>query len=300
MLEKSLFPEAEVTRLLSSNLLKQGYTQLQTEDKRVIDTNELVAKRIEELAARMQAQANQQRGGFVSGIQADMVEELTAVDDGELLTADMGGQPVDTEALVAQAVEQADLVVAEAKQEAERLLADAQAQAECERKRIAEEARTQGYNQGKQAAQQELEKEKQRLKIMEAELEAHYQSMAAELEPQLVEVISGIYEHIFKVELSSQKEIVTHLIGNALSQIEGGRDFLIHVSKEDYPYVSMQKKQIASMVTAPGSTVEIVEDMTLSSNECLIETDSGIFDCGLGTQLEELGQKLQLLSYQKK
>ena len=49
---------------------------------------------------------------------------------------------------------------------------------------------------------------------------------------------------------------------------------------------------------APNSTVEIVEDMTLGKGECMIETESGIFDCGLGTQLSELRQKLKLLSYE--
>ena len=45
--------------------------------------------------------------------------------------------------------------------------------------------------------------------------------------------------------------------------------------------------------------VEVVEDATLGKNDCLIETENGIFDCGLGTQLAELRQKLKLLSYEK-
>lgn len=283
--------------MLSSNLLKRGYTSVPAEDKRVIDTNTLMAQRIQALAEQMQQDGQQE--GFVSGIEAQMVEVLTASDDAELLTTDMGGGPLDPQMLVSQAMEQADLLVQEANQQAQRILDDAKAQAEAERKRIAKEARAQGYEQGMQEAIRELEQEKGRLQEKEIQLEAGYQEMIATLEPQMVEVISGIYEHIFQVELSSHKEIVSQLIVSALSRIEGGRDFLVHVSKEDYPYVSMQKKQITSAVTAPGSSVELVEDMTLSANQCLIETDSGIYDCGLGTQLEELRQKLMLLSYQK-
>ncbi len=295
---KLSFPEAEVTRSLSSSLYKQSYTSINEDDKRVIDTNALVAQRIAELSARMKQ--NQEQGGFVAGIRAETVEELTANEDVDLLTADGEAEIVDTEVLVARAMEQANLLQEDAKAQAERILAEATRQAEAEKTQIMEVARTQGYEQGMKQAKQELEKEKQKLQAKEKELEEQYQAMLAEVEPNLVDVIAGVYEHIFKVELSSQKEIVTHLIANALSQIEGGRSFLIHVSREDYPYVSMQKKQVASMVTTPGSSVEIVEDMTLSAGECLIETDSGIFDCGLGTQLEELGQKLRLLSYEKK
>jgi len=43
--------------------------------------------------------------------------------------------------------------------------------------------------------------------------------------------------------------------------------------------------------------VEIVEDMTLKSNECFIDTGAGIFDCSLETQLEGLKRELRLLSF---
>ena len=59
----------------------------------------------------------------------------------------------------------------------------------------------------------------------------------------------------------------------------------------------MQKKQLMTSAAGINSNVEIIEDMTLSRTQCLIETDGGVFDCGLGTQLGELRKKLQLLSY---
>lgn len=64
--------------------------------------------------------------------------------------------------------------------------------------------------------------------------------------------------------------------------------------------MNMQKKQLQVCVSVPNSTVEIIEDFTLSKNECMIETEGGIFDCGLGTELRELSAKLKLLSYEKK
>ena len=60
----------------------------------------------------------------------------------------------------------------------------------------------------------------------------------------------------------------------------------------------MQKKQIAASVAA-GSSIEVVEDLTLSKNQCMIETEDGIFDCGVSTQLTELSNRLKLLSYEK-
>ena len=60
----------------------------------------------------------------------------------------------------------------------------------------------------------------------------------------------------------------------------------------------MQKKALLTGV-AHAANVEIIEDMTLSEGECLIETGGGIFDCGLGTQLAGLKKELKLLSYTK-
>ena len=77
-----------------------------------------------------------------------------------------------------------------------------------------------------------------------------------ELEPQFVDTITGIYEHIFDVDLHSYREVLCYLISATMRKTEDNRSFLVHVSKEDYPYVSMQKKQIMAGATAPNSTVE--------------------------------------------
>ena len=159
---------------------------------------------------------------------------------------------------------------------------------------------------GDEAARQEAQAQADRIQAQrEAEyrekaagLDAEYQKMIDELEPKFVDTITGIYEHIFHVDLHSYREVLCYLISATMRNTEDNKSFLIHVSKEDYPYVSMQKKQITAQTASPNASVEIIEDMTLGKGECLIETEGGIFDCGLGTQLAELRQKLKLLSYE--
>lgn len=299
MQEKSLFPEVEVTKSLSSNLLKSRYTNLQQEDKRVIDTNELVAKRIEELSVKMQRAENE---GFISGLEVPVVEVdalLQDTEEGRVPQNNVIKAGEDLESLRAKAKQEAEALLAEANAEAERLVNEAKATALSERDKILADARQKGYSEGLQKAEKESSLLKQQLKEKEKQLESEYKKAMDELEPQFVDTITGIYEHIFHVELRSYREILTYLISTTMRKIEGNRSFMIHVSKEDYPYVSMQKKQIAAGATASNSSVEVVEDLTLAKNECLIETEGGIFDCGLGTQLNELGQKLRLLSFEK-
>ena len=99
--------------------------------------------------------------------------------------------------------------------------------------------------------------------------------------------------------MNNEKEILLHLIGNTLQKVESGTTYLVHVSRENYEMVSSQKEMLQSMVASSSCNVEIVEDISLSGEDCIIETDGGIFDCGLGTELKELSARLRLLSYNR-
>lgn len=288
---------------MSSNLLKGVYTSLQHEDKRVIDTNGLVEKRIEELAVKMSQNAPRE---FVAGLAPDVAEVLPELfEDGE------NGEGIENSQKVIKASEEAKKILSDAKSEAESIIAGAKEEAagilergkrdaEGQKAAIMSSAREQGYQEGLDKASAELEERKIAYSKLEKELEQQYQDMIDELEPKFIDTITGIYDHIFNVELKSYREILTYLISTTMSKIEGNRNFIIHVSKEDYPYISMQKKQIAAGTASLNNSVEMVEDLTLSKNQCFIETDGGIFDCGLDTQLAELTQKLKILSYEKR
>ena len=80
------------------------------EDKRVIDTNELVSKRIEELTVKMQRASG---GGFVSGLEAPVLEVDEALSEEE--KADIG------QTNIIKANQDAQKIRMSAKQEAETL-----------------------------------------------------------------------------------------------------------------------------------------------------------------------------------
>lgn len=302
---------------MSSNLLKSSNANVQRRNVRIIDTNTLIEKRLEELNARYAAAPE----GFKPGLDVELME-VSAEDlegSGDEFSSNVikatpeegfnaldfaQGDPEAMEAYVDQAgLEQANAKAGEilenAKAEAERILREAREEAMQEAERLRSEASQKGYEEGLQRGEEATRQERESFQKKSAQLEEEYKQMAEELEPQFIDVITDIYEHIFHVDLKGYREVLIFLISATMRKIEGSRNFLIHVSKEDYPYVSMQKKQLVASVTASNSSVEIVEDIALSKNECMIETDGGIFDCGLGTQLNELRQKLKLLSYER-
>ena len=289
---KLLSPEAEVTRSLSRNLIKQ-FNAVDAEETRVIDTNELLKRRRESIPVRRQADSD----GFTSGLDAEEIElppEMEGGSGGNVIKAQE-----DVKAMLEQANDDAQAILEQARNEAARLVEEAKAQAESQKKSIMDQARQQGYEAGQAKAQAEADAVRKEFQEKAKQLEAEYQQRLDELEPQFVDTITAIYEHIFHVELGSSHGILEYLISTTMHKLESGGTFLIHVSKEDYSYVTMQKAQLLAGTASGTGTVEIVEDLTLGKNECLIETDSGIFDCGLGTQLAGLKQKLMLLAWSK-
>ena len=196
---------------------------------------------------------------------------------------------------------QAQEILASARREADSIksnaLIEAQAEIENLRQNTYEEARSQGYDAGYNEAVEQVEQQKLQLADEQKRLEEEYQELVKNLEPKFVETLTDIYEKVFQIDLKKEHDIVMHLIASTMHKIEGNSNYLIHVSKEDYPYVNMKKNEILASALSANASVELVEDITLGPNDCIIETDGGIFDCGLGTQLEELTQKLRLLSY---
>ena len=117
---------------------------------------------------------------------------------------------------------------------------------------------------------------------------------------EAVDVLTQIYEHVFNIELREDKGIILHLLKTTLSRIEPGNDLIVHISSDDYDDIMEQKEELDACITSPNTSMEIIEDPLLKENECMIESDSGVFDCSLGVELSEITRKLKLLSFDRK
>ena len=282
--------------MLSRSLIKANQVILKEKEPVVVDTNELIARKIEKLHSQ---HGGKETGGFQTGLSAAEVETILTEEEGQdgnslFLTgvSSVPEEPVYTgptpEELIAQAQEQIEAMKQEAQEQLESL-----------KEYTLQEWRQQGYKEGQMQAVEELEKEKQALQNKAALLETEYQNRLTQLEPQFIEVLTGIYEEVFKVDLAAYKPILLHAISNTIRNIDGGRNFIVHVSKADYEAVTAVKSELFAGLASSSVSMEIIEDITLSPNQCMIETSNGIFDCSIGSQAEELGRRLRLLSYEK-
>ncbi|MCR5775020.1 MAG: hypothetical protein K6G42_08045 [Lachnospiraceae bacterium] len=297
-----------------SNIVKGYHAAVDEDEKIVINSNKQVAERINLLknilAKETQAAQGQGDGaefsedGFSEGLDAEMLDGLLNDPDaepgegaeGNVIKAEVPPpQPaIDLEAIRAEA----DQMLEDARAQADQLIQDALDQAEAGKAQIFEEARQAGHDEGYGQGLAEADAIKAELAEKEQAMMAEYEQMVSELEPALIDMLSDIYGHVFSVDLSDNKEIIFHLLQNALQNTDTTVDLMVHVSKDDYEYISSNKAALFDGIPGADNT-EIVPDVTLNPGQAMIDTGSGIFDCSVGTELEGLRKQLKLLSYRK-
>lgn len=305
----------------NGGVLKSGWVVVNPQDTRIIDSNARAEAKLKEIALELARQCGEEpefANGFTQGLNAVEVSDLMRDENGNIIGYEQEGETSPeqgSETLQAAETPGYEELIAQAQAEVEEMKQQAAAEIQSARVQAAEEGKNRGYQdgfeQGKQVGFEQghqdglnsvAEQREQMLEEMErqrAKLESEYEKKLKEIEPKFIETLTGIYEHIFHVSLRNSRELIVYLIQNTMRNIEGGTTYLIHVSKEDFPFASMQKRELIKNTNINIDDVELLEDATLSKNECMIETGSGVFDCSLGTQLEALNEELRLLSYEQ-
>jgi flagellar assembly protein FliH len=284
-----------------SNLIKSVFVKSvgEEDEKHIIDSNELFEKRLEEkrqkeelrqLRYQSLAKSEESEDGF-EGLNTDQLDRLTA--DQDMIGFNDGEAGTVSEEELAQANEQ----LARMQEEAEQIIADAQQQAEEIRQNAAQQGHDEGYQQGYQEGMNVAAVAEAQYRQQQKDLEEEYRKLVESVEPEMVDALTRIYEHVFSVRFQDDKGIILHLLSQTLSRTEPTGEFLVHVSSEDYELLLDSREELEGMIPGANCHLEVIEDTFLKSGECMLETDGGVFDCSLGTELSELRKKLKLLSW---
>ena len=275
-----------------SNLLKRS--SVINKDERVIDYNDLIKKKIQTI---MESKHNEMDAdGFINGLHADVVEELIS-DDGtaDALTDDAAMGEQQAAASLENANAEAERIIEEARLQAEQIIADDNKNADA----AFEEAKQNGYYEGNEKAQEEMNIKQAQLEAefdnKRKELEQEYNNLKESIEPELVEVITDVFRKVTGVVAEDNQEIILHLINDVMHNADGSRDYVIKVSPDDYKFLVNNQGKIYCAMSREVN-IDIVEDATLERNQCMIETNTGIFNCSLDIELNNLIKNIKLLS----
>ncbi len=284
---------------MSSNLYKAGFIHL-GESARVIDMNEILEQRLKEEAERRSRQPERElvaaQDGFTEGLDAEKVDVLLEPDAEAASTQNASIQEQEQ---LNREVEAARNELAGLQAQIEQEKEQAQLEIEQMKAKTFEEANEQGYQEGYRKGMDSVQELQKQYEAERLQQEQEYQKKLEEMEPMMVDTLCDVYSHIFKVEAKEHKELVLKLLQDTLLKVDSTGSIMIHVAKEDYAYVQEQKAALLEEAGMQSGSVEIVSDATLARAQCMIETEGGVYDCSLDTELAELKRRLMLLAYQK-
>ena len=270
----------------------------------VIDSNErirqLIQKQEEEYKSKQIAEERERRleamreaGEEVpEGMDGDVFLGLADTIMQKEETIDMSAQ---TEEILADARQQADMIIADANAQAEEILSAAQLNADAMKNLARQDGEKEGYNEGTQRAAIELQDSQ---KAMQAEVERiqnEFMERQLQMEREIVEMCLPVFEHVFAAELSGRKDVIYHLLDHCIMKIERTGQMQIKVSDANAEFIKSKKDEIQGKIGAEVG-LDIISDPLLNDSQCIIETDGGIFDCSIDTELDNLIREIRALS----
>lgn len=266
-----------------SNLFKQQYVINLGTETRVINADERF-KKLE--VAQVIPTSEEIIDGFIEGLEAEEVLIEPEITPEEILE---------------QAQKEADGILVFARLEAEKITDESKKQAEL----LYEQKKQQGYQEGVSRLQDEILERKAKLqeefdqKTLELNqtceaVKAEYEAKLDALETDMVDIMIQVFHKVFNVQFDNKKQILLHLIKDTLLGIDAGKNFVIRVADSNYKFIESHVADIKEKIGNDVS-IDVVNDRTLEESDCMIETATGVYNCGIDMVLSNLEKDIKSL-----
>ncbi len=251
----------------------------------------------EELVSKSNLHRNQSFGN----VEFKEIDDEIDFGDTDFMTAEKNR--IDTQNEIDQEKqEMAKDIIAQAEETAEAIIEEARIEAEGLKEEIftatKEEGFNSGYEEGLSKAEAEmnskLEVELMKLGEERNNIEVERNEMYVSIEKEAVEVIGDVLDNLLSNAFEFDKSLIVQLVKIALKQSTLTSDVTIKVSNENEKFLNENIRDIKSVV---GSSVNlnIITDLSLSDEECIIETELGYIKCDMDTVVESLKFNLKAL-----
>jgi type III secretion protein L len=154
------------------------------------------------------------------------------------------------------------------------------AQAERDRESIFEEARQQGYSKGLGEWNETL-----------VNTWKYRDDLLARSEPELVRLAVRIARRIVGAELVTKPETILRIVNEAVKTLRAEKKLTIRVNPEQEDRVRAQTESFRQLAGNVGQIL-VVGDPAIGPEGCVVESELGIIDAQLETQLERLEEAL--------
>jgi flagellar assembly protein FliH len=183
--------------------------------------------------------------------------------------------------------DEAARIVDDARMEAVQVVEDAGRQAEG--------IRLAAYEEGREAAQSELEESKAALAALEAELQEDaarkVEDFWRSVEPELLRLSVDIARKIVRREIEKNDDFIIDAIKAGVRQLSTRHDLTIRANPSDCEMIRDHKDDL--MASFDGiSSIEVMEDRRAPQGGWTVESESGSLDGRVDSQLKEVERNL--------
>jgi flagellar assembly protein FliH len=207
---------------------------------------------------------------------------------------------------VKRKTDEALIIKQQAEEEAERIIADARIKAgeiefeirqnlETERKEAQNRGREEGYESGFADGKAEVNRLIERTQIVLERAQNKRGEILSETEKEIIDLVLLITRKVIKVLSESQRNIIVTNVIQALRKVKAKGNVIIRVNLADLQLTTEHKQDFIKMMEGAAS-IQIVEDSSVDSGGCIIETDFGEIDARIASQLAELESKILEIS----
>ena len=168
-----------------------------------------------------------------------------------------------------------------------------------ERLKVLEIAKDEAYEKGRLDAEQDFKLEIEKIKSEYASLMALFQNAVNQLidkrekiwqesESEIIKLILTISNKMVGEGISNHgKDVIKYVVKEALSHVCGKKIVAVRLSPDDAKKINLLEE-----VKVVDQNIKILEDGTITSGGCVIETDFGSVDCQIETRWEEIRKAL--------
>ena len=126
-------------------------------------------------------------------------------------------------------------------------------------------------------------------------MKQNYQEKTASLENDVLEAVLSVVQKAFSIEFGDDEELLLKLVDDCINHVDSAKELLVRANEKNYNLLTSKKQEIIDKV-GEGVSVEFAKDPLLTDGQCMIETDGGVYDVSIDTELKNLIKRIRLLT----
>lgn len=201
----------------------------------------------------------------------------------------------EVDAVRVKAREEAEAIVNEARNKAKDIESGAEAKLEESRKASAAEGFEQGRKEGYESGMTDVRRLVSRTQLIMERIQDKRLEIMEQTEQEMVDLTLLVARKVVKTMSESSKQVVVENIKEALGKVKTKGRVIVKVNLSDIETASGHLDEFIKLLESSGD-IQILEDSSIDSGGCYIETDFGEIDARIAVQFAELESKILELS----